>query len=100
MMLLSPGGEVGGGVAIPVHHQPAAVAAKEPIGQPQLLLDEPAARAGPGRGQPAVGGQHLPTAPRLLVAQLTAQLGPAGVADRAGQLLVADEVGDGEALQA
>jgi hypothetical protein len=100
MMLLGPGGEVRGGVAVPVHHQPATVAAKGPLGQPHSLLEGPAARTTLGRWEPAVGDQHLPAPPHLLVVELAGELRPAGIGDGAGQVLVADEVGDGEVFQA
>jgi len=42
MLPLGPGGEVRGGVAVAVNGQTAAVAAEGPLGQPNLLLDQPA----------------------------------------------------------
>jgi hypothetical protein len=39
---LGPGGEIGGGIAVPVCDQAAGVAAKDAFGQSQLLMDLPA----------------------------------------------------------
>jgi hypothetical protein len=100
MVLLGPGGEVRGGVAVPVHHQAALVAAEDSLGQPDSLLEIPAARTSLGRWEPAVGDQHLPAPPHLLVAELAGELRPAGIGDGVCQVLVADEVGDGEVFQA
>ena len=38
--------------------------------------------------------------PRLLVGELPGEFRPAGITDRAGEVAVADQVGDGEVLQA
>jgi hypothetical protein len=93
---LSPGGEVGGGVAVPVHHQAASLAAVDPFGQLHPVIEPVARRAGLGRGKPAVADHQFPIKPSCLVAQLASELRPGGVGDRATQMPVADEVGDGE----
>jgi hypothetical protein len=51
---LGPGGEVGGGVAVPVCDQAAGIAAEDAFGQAQLLVDPPALRTGLGGWKPSV----------------------------------------------
>jgi hypothetical protein len=99
VVALGPGGEVGGGVAVPVDDQPTAATVELPLGQPHLLLDQPAARAGLGGWEPAVTGDQLGPEPGRLVAKLAGEFGPGGVTDGAGQVPVGHEVGDGEVFQ-
>src|SRR4029453_16734836 len=100
MVALGPGGEIRGGVAVPVDGQSAGSAAEHPLRQPHRLLDQPTSRAGPGGWEPTVTDDQLRPEPGRLVADLAGKLGPAGIKDRAGQVFVAKEVGDGEVLQA
>src|SRR5919108_3198456 len=97
---LGPGGEIGGGVAVPVSEQTAAPAAEGPFGQPHALPEQPAARADLGRREPAVGDHHLPAKPDLLVADLPGEFRPAGVGDGAGETLISGEVGSRKVFQA
>jgi hypothetical protein len=60
------------------------------------VLGNPAARTGLGRRKPAVTDDQLGVQPGRLVAELATELRPGYVADRAGEVLVADEVGNGE----
>src|SRR5829696_3120848 len=83
MVALGPGGEVDGGVAVPVHNQPTAAAVEHPLGQPHLLLDRSTPRAGLGGREPAVAGDQLSPEPGRLVAELAGELGPGGISDGA-----------------
>src|SRR4029453_92904 len=60
----------------------------------------PTLRAGPGGWHPAVTDDQFSAVPNRFVAELPRQLGPSGVTDGAGELSVAEQVGDGEVLQA
>jgi hypothetical protein len=99
MGALAPGGEVGGGVAVAIDDQAATGAAKDPLGQPHLLLDRSAPRARLGGRKPAITDNQLGSEPRRLVGELPGQLGPSGIADSAGQAPVGHEIGDGEVFQ-
>jgi len=66
-----------------------------PIGR----FDQPTSRAGLRGREPAVTDDHFCPEPGRLVAELAGELGPAGITDCASQVLVAEEVGDGEVLQ-
>ena len=70
MKMLGPGGEVHGGVAVPVEGKSAAVAAEDPLGQPHVLLDRAAPRAGLGGGEPAVTDDQLGSEPCCLVTEV------------------------------
>jgi hypothetical protein len=97
---LGPGGEVGGGVAVPVCDQAAGVAAKDALGQSQVLVDPPAPRAGLGGCKPSVRHHQLGAEPCRLVAELAGELSPSGVSDGAGQVAVGQQIGHGEVFQA
>jgi hypothetical protein len=73
MLPLGPRGEVRRGVAVSIYGQAAPVA--------------------------AVRDPDLPAVPRLLVDDLPGEFCPARIGDGAGQVLVANQVGDGEVLQ-
>jgi hypothetical protein len=60
------------------------------------VLDNSAARTGLGRRKPAVTDDQLGAQPGRLIAELATELRPGGIGDRAGEVLVADEVGNGE----
>ena len=93
---LGPGGEIGGGVAVPVHDQPASTAVERPRPQRQLLHDPSTDGAGLGRREPAVAHHQLPSAPGGLVAKLAGELCPGGVGDGSGEVPVADQICHGE----
>ena len=97
---LGPGGEVSGGIAVPVYNEPAAVAAEHPLAQLHWRRDPPTLRAGPGGWHPAVTDDQFSAKPIRFVVELPGQLGPGGVTDGAGESSVAEQVGDGEVFQA
>src|SRR6266496_2522362 len=93
---LTSGQDVRRGVDVPVVPGAAGRARPLPGAQAQLREQVPARRAGLGRGVPAVDHDQVPAVPLALVRELAAELAPAAVADRAGQVPVADHVLDGE----
>jgi hypothetical protein len=94
----SPDCEVRGGVAIPVYDEAAPVAAEDPLGKRQALVDHLATGAGPGRGEPAITDYQLATEPVGFIAELAGKLRPAGVSDGPGKVLALDEVRNSEVL--
>src|SRR3954449_12823121 len=82
--VLAPGGEVGGGVDVPVGPVAAGVvaAAVGALGEGELGSHRTTRRARLGGGEPAVRDDALPAGAGRLVPQLAGQLGPALIADR------------------
>jgi hypothetical protein len=97
---LGPSGEVGGRIAVPVCNESAAMAPEHPLAQLHRRCDPPTLRAGPGGWEPAVTDDQFSAVPNRFVAELPRQLGPSGVTDGAGELSVAEQVGDGEVFPA
>jgi hypothetical protein len=96
--MLGPGGEVGGGVAIPVNDELAGTAVKGPLRQLHPLLLGSTPRAGPTRGVPAVTNHEVCAEPSGFIPELTGKFRPCGVADGPSKAVVADEVVDGKVL--
>jgi hypothetical protein len=96
--MLGPGGEVGGGVAIPVDDEFAGIAVKGPLRQLHLLLDGSTPGAGPTRRVPAVTNHQVCTEPSRLVNELTGKLRPRGVSDGSSKAVVTHEIVDGKVL--
>jgi hypothetical protein len=96
--MLGPGGEVGRGVAVSVHHESTGIAVKDPLGQRHPLSEPSTLRAGPARREPAVANDQLRAKPFGFVGELTCELRPCGVRDSAGKAVVAVEIVDGEIL--
>src|SRR6185503_6732665 len=88
--------DVLGGVEIPVMPGAAGRACPVPGVQLQLREQVPARRAGLGRRVPAVDDYQSAAVPLALVRQLAAELTPAAVRDRAGQMSAADHAADVE----
>ena len=97
--MLGPGGEVGGGVAIPVDDELAGIAVKGPLRQLHPLLLGSTPRAGPTRGVPAVTNHEVCAEPSGFIPELTGKFRPCGVADGPSKAVVADEVVDGKVLE-
>ena len=89
---LGPGGEIGGGVAVPIHNQPATTAAKGPRAQCHLLRHPSTGGAGLGRGKPALTNHQFAPEPGGLVLKLAGKLAPRGIGDGLGEALIADQV--------
>src|SRR6516162_11628205 len=77
------------GVDIPVVPGAAGRASPVPGGQAQVREQVPACRAGLGRGVPPVDDDQAAAVPLALVLQLSAELAPPAVGDRACQVPVA-----------
>jgi hypothetical protein len=90
---LGPGGEICGGVAVPVPDQSAIIATKGPRLQRHLLRDCATGGAGLGRRKPAITNHQFAPEPGGLVPKLAGQLGPRSIGDGLGEALVADQVG-------
>jgi hypothetical protein len=90
---LGPGGDIGGGIAVPVHDQPTNTAMIGPRPQRHLLRDSATCGAGLGGGEPALAYHQLAPVPGRLVPKLSAEFGPGGIGDGSGKALVADKVG-------
>src|SRR3954466_5714975 len=82
--VLAPGGEVGGGVDVPVGHMAAGVvvAAVGALGEGELGSHRTARRARLRARKPSVRYDALPTVAGRLVLQLPGQLSPALITDR------------------
>src|SRR3954452_4195283 len=85
--VLAPGGEVGGGVDVPVGPVAAGVvvAAVGALGEGEFGSHRTTRRALLGAREPPVRDDALPTVAGRLVAQLPGQLAPALVPDRRGE---------------
>ena len=95
---LTSGQDVLRGVEVPVMPGPAGRARPLPGAQAQLREPVPARRAGLGRRVPPVDHDQVPAVPLAFVLKLAAELAPAAVRDRAGQVPVADHAGDVQVL--
>ena len=90
---LGPGGEICGGVAVPIHDQPATAAVKGPRPQRHPLRHPSTGGAGLGRRKPAITNHQFAPEPGGLVPKLAGQLCPRSIGDGLGEALVADQVG-------
>jgi|GEM_PF-2267885 len=86
------------GVDVPV--MPSAAGRARPVTCPEVQERKqvPTCRAGLGRGVPAVDDDQAAAVPLALVLQLSAELAPPAVRDRAGQGPVTDHVPDRKVL--
>jgi hypothetical protein len=83
---LTSGQDVRRGVEVPVVPGTAGRARPLPGAQAQPREPVPARRAGLGRRVPPVDHDQVPAVPFTFVDELAAELGPAAVRDRAGQV--------------
>ena len=87
---MSCGEDVSGGVHVPIVRRAAGPARPLPLAQLQPFPDNPAGPTGLGRGKEPIDLHEVASVPRALVRQHPDKLAPSGIADRAGQLVIAD----------
>ena len=96
LLTLAPGGEVCGGVDVPVSGLGAHVAAVGAFGQGQFGFHCTTGRARLTRREPPIGRHAGATMSDALVAKLAGKLAPALVAGGLGQVVVAHQVRGGD----